>query len=243
MSDRVTVRFSAIGTQWRIDTERPLEPDTHGELAALIDGFDRTFSRFRDDTLVTRMARSTPGGRFEFPAPAAGLFDLYDRLVDVSHGAVDPLIGRRLELLGYDATYGLRPAANRELNDERAQPARWRADVDRHGTTLTTRRPVVLDVGAAGKGYLVDLVAELLVSHGHDAYVVDAGGDLRHRGDTPLRVGLEHPGDPQRVVGVVRCAAQPCARQPATVGRGATACITSSTPAPDSPCATSSQPG
>jgi thiamine biosynthesis lipoprotein len=32
---------------------------------------------------------------------------------------------------------------------------------------------------------------------------VDAGGDLRHHGDQPVRVGLEHPLDPTRVVGVV----------------------------------------
>jgi FAD:protein FMN transferase len=32
---------------------------------------------------------------------------------------------------------------------------------------------------------------------------VDAGGDLHHHGDQPVRVGLEHPLDPARVVGVV----------------------------------------
>ena len=61
--------------------------------------------------------------------------------------------------------------------------------------------PVVIDVGAAGKGHLVDLVCEVLVEHGSTDHVVDASGDLRHAGTVPLRVGLEHPGHPDRVVG------------------------------------------
>ena len=38
------------------------------------------------------------------------MFDLYDRLVAATNGAVDPLVGRQLELLGYDPAYSLTPA-------------------------------------------------------------------------------------------------------------------------------------
>jgi thiamine biosynthesis lipoprotein len=68
---------------------------------------------------------------------------------------------------------------------------------------ITTDRPVLLDVGAAGKGRLVDLVAQTLTDADVHRFVVDAGGDLRHQGDRPLRVGLEHPLNPERVIGVV----------------------------------------
>jgi len=47
------------------------------------------------------------GGRFEFPDDSIVLFDLYDRLVTATGGAVDPLVGRGLELLGYDPMYSL----------------------------------------------------------------------------------------------------------------------------------------
>jgi FAD:protein FMN transferase len=116
---------------------------------------------------------------------------------------VDPLVGRQLELLGYDPAYSLTraPAAVRARERARGRPT-WAADVVRDGTTLITRRPLVIDVGAAGKGYLVDLVSAILQQAGVAEFVVDAGGDLRHCGEHGIRVGLEHPLDPRLVIGV-----------------------------------------
>lgn len=194
-------RFAAIGTGWQIDTEHPLPDRLRAEIAALCEDFDRVWSRFRPDSLVTQVARTSSGGRFAFPGRDAALIDLYDRLVAVTDGAVDPLVGRDLELLGYDSDYTLTPdhagLANRTGRDS------WLSDVRRQGTTLVTDHPVVIDVGAAGKGYLVDLIATALSDAGLDRFVVDGSGDLRHRGPEPLMVGLEHPTRPGRVIGAV----------------------------------------
>lgn len=78
----------------------------------------------------------------------------------------------------------------------------WDDAVAWDGEHLEIARPVVLDVGAAGKGYLVDLIAALLTDAGLDAFVVDASGDLVARG-ADERIALEHPADPTRAIGVV----------------------------------------
>jgi FAD:protein FMN transferase len=67
---------------------------------------------------------------------------------------------------------------------------------------LMTERPLVIDVGAAGKGYLVDILSGMIVHAGLAQFVVDASGDLCHSGPNPLRIGLEHPCDPTQVIGV-----------------------------------------
>ena len=54
----------------------------------------------------------------------------------------------------------------------------------------------MIDVGAAGKGCLVDIISAILQQAGVAEFVVDAGGDLRHCGEHGIRVGLEHPRDP-----------------------------------------------
>ncbi len=193
--------FEAIGTRWQIETPEPLAHDVRRAVLHRVEVFDANYSRFRADSLVTAVAEHP--GRYEFPDDAPELFALYDRLAAATDGAVDPLVGRELELLGYDRDYSLRPAAVSAdaAPDAGARPT-WNADVARDGRTLTTRRPVVIDVGAAGKGYLVDLVAVVLREHGIDRYVVDASGDLVHAGPEPIRVGLEHPFAAGQAIGV-----------------------------------------
>jgi thiamine biosynthesis lipoprotein len=187
-------RFDAIGAPWRIDTPESLGADVAAEVLARIDQFDRTYSRFRADSLVTRINQQP--GRYVFPADAPPLFDLYRRLYDATGGAVSPLVGARLDNLGYNRAYSLIPSATA------VRVPSWDNAIAWDGEAITTVRPVLLDVGAAGKGYLVDLVAGILADAGITEYVVDASGDLVHRGSTPLRVALEHPRDPTRAIGV-----------------------------------------
>ncbi len=60
----------------------------------------------------------------------------------------------------------------------------------------------MIDFGAVGKGYLVDLIAELLQGKGFHEFVVNGSGDIRHHGKIELEVGLEHPFAAGMVIGV-----------------------------------------
>jgi len=188
-------RFDGIGTRWEISTPRPLDAGVRARLLAVVERYDGDWSRFRSDSTVSAMAREP--GRYELPAEAADLGQLYHSLYDITGGAMTPLIGGSLERLGYDAAYSLRPAGS-------ARPApRWEDVLAWVGNVLTTSSPLVLDIGAAGKGQLVDLLAVELRSCGVDSFVIDASGDLLHRGPDPVSVALEHPYDPLRAIGTV----------------------------------------
>jgi thiamine biosynthesis lipoprotein len=201
--DSFVLGLDAIGTRWEIETRKPLGASLKRRMFERIEEFDATYSRFRPDSLVSRIADTPGGGRFDFPDDSVALFDLYDRLHASTGGAVDPLVGRDLELLGYDRAYSLAPAPDPVRAAEHARGrAAWSEDVVRDGTSLLTRRPLVIDVGAAGKGYLVDIVSGILRGAGVSRFVVDSGGDLRHSGRSGTRVGLEHPFDPRLVIGV-----------------------------------------
>lgn len=184
--------FEAIGTHWRIDTRDALPARVADAVAERVALFDRDWSRFRTDARIAALA--TPG-RHRLAADAAPLLAFYRELFEATGGRVTPLVGRTLEALGYDAAYRLRPAA-----DIPPVPA-WDAALAWDGEFLDVVSPVTLDVGAAGKGYLVDLVSDLLDDAGIDEHIVDASGDLRSRA-VPMRIALEHPRDPRKAVGV-----------------------------------------
>jgi len=165
--------------------------------------FDYTYSRFRPDSLVSQIAAAPDGGRFEFPPDSIALFALYDQLYALTEGAVDPLVGRDLELLGYDRKYSFKQTANLEqIKDEPKKLVSWPKDIVREGTLLITHRPLLIDVGAAAKGYLVDIVSGILREAGFTDFIVDGSGDLVHSGEPAVLIGLEHPFDPHLVMGV-----------------------------------------
>ena len=187
-------RFEAIGTRWEIETADPIADGVRDEVAALIESFDRTWSRFRSDSLVTRLA--VAGGRAPAPPDAAAMLEVYRELSVATGGAVNPLVGDALARRGYDAGYtfvagGTVPA-----------PAPWPDLLTWDADALHLWTPATIDVGAVGKGRLVDLVRDLVGARVPGSIVVDAGGDIAVRGG-PVRIGLEHPYDPTRVIGVI----------------------------------------
>ena len=195
MPDPEDFRFDGIGTRWEISTPHPLDAGVRARLLAVVERYDGDWSRFRSDSTVSAMGREP--GRYKLPAEAADLGRLYRSLYDITGGAMTPLIGGSLERLGYDTAYSLRPAGS-------ALPApRWEDVLAWDGNVLTTSAPLVLDIGAAGKGQLVDLLASELRSCGVDSFVIDASGDLLHRGPDPVSVALEHPYDPAKAIGTV----------------------------------------
>lgn len=187
--------FDGIGTRWQISTPAPLPHGHRRRLLDVVADYDAAWSRFRADSLVAKAALRP--GSYEFPAGAADLGPLYAALYRLSDGAMTPLIGGSLAHLGYDAGYSLRPQG-----PPLAAP-RWEDVLEWHGTVLTTRAPVVIDVGAAGKGQLADRLSAELLANGIPEHFIDASGDLLNPGTAPVDVALEHPYDPSRAIGVV----------------------------------------
>lgn len=185
-------RFDAIGTLWEIETSHELSADGRERVGVEIERFDREWSRFREDSSVTRVGRD--GGSISSP-DAGVMLDAYRDLSRATSGAVNPLVAESLDALGYDASYSLVTGSPIAAPEDWTDRVRWTAG------EATASAPSLLDVGALGKGRLVDLVAGVLADVPGDL-VVDAGGDMRVRGDA-VRVGLEHPYDPTKAIGVI----------------------------------------
>lgn len=191
--DWVDFVFEGIGTRWTVSAPLPLPAHVRSAVLARVEVFDATWSRFREDSLVADMSRRP--GSYGFPPEAEPLGRLYRDLHRISNGALTPLIGASLERLGYDAGYSLKPSGA-------PLPAvPWDGVLEWNGSTLSTTAPVVLDIGAAGKGLLVDLLSGQLREAGISGFLIDASGDLLANGTGTVSVGLEHPYDATRAIG------------------------------------------
>lgn len=120
-----------------------------------------------------------------------------------SDGLVDPTLVGELEEAGYATSRAdLPPAGIAEalaVAPDRS-PASPRGDgpwrqvaVDAVAGIVTRPHGIRIDTGGSGKGLAADLAADRL--GGYSTFVVDAGGDLRLGGESPLErvVRIDHP--------------------------------------------------
>jgi thiamine biosynthesis lipoprotein len=194
--------FEAIGTKWQIDLFDELDSeklrDVYSLIQKRIDIFDKYYSRFRSDSTIFEMSRKA--GEYILPADGEKLLKLYYDLYKLTDGSFTPLIGQVMSDAGYDAAYSL-------IAKPLKRPGSWEEYLAFTKTTLTIKKPILLDFGAGGKGYLIDLVGEVLKEQNIHSFCIDAGGDiLCHSAENdhtkPLRIGLENPSDISQVIGV-----------------------------------------
>lgn len=116
-------------------------------------------------------------------------------------GAFDPTVGHRMAKRGFNREYrsgevvpsSLPIASGGSFHDVLLNSAK---------RTITLRRPLILDLGAAAKGLAIDLAARSLEDMGN--FLIDAGGDLYVGGHNatgrPWSIGIKHPRDPGALI-------------------------------------------
>jgi thiamine biosynthesis lipoprotein len=190
------MEFGAIGTHWKIVLHDKISDSAESDILKCIieriAEYEKNYSRFLPDSLLGEMAKRA--GEYALPDDAKLLFDVYEKVYRLTNGLVTPLIGGVLSDAGYDADYSLEPKVLH-------QPHTWESVMSYQFPKLTLHAPVLIDLGAAGKGYLVDIIAELLRNKGVKSFTINAGGDIVNEGKL-IRVALEHPNDPTSAIGV-----------------------------------------
>ncbi len=190
--------FEAIGTQWVIDCfDVPIsKEETLSIITTRIEEFDKTYSRFRKDSIVWKISEKT--GEYEFPPDAKELFSLYEKLELITNSAFTLLIGNTLVEAGYDSDYKLKPGRINKL-PKSSEVYSYKYPL------LTVKKPFILDFGGLGKGYLIDIIANLLLENNINTFTIDGGGDIYYKNDEKvLSVGLEHPGNYKQVIGIAK---------------------------------------
>jgi FAD:protein FMN transferase len=169
--------FRSMGCTVELADEATVAP-----VQALFDERDRRFSRFRDDSELSRLNRAPAGASFV----SAGFSEMLGhalRAARATGGLVTPTVGAAIVAAGYDTDFERLDLDGPPVRPVRVPPLQALA---LRGPLLVRAEPIDLDLNCVVKGATVDDALALL-----GGGFVAAGGDVAT--SAPLVVGL--PGD------------------------------------------------
>ena len=201
--------FPALGTTCEAQYAAP-GGDTQAtafERAAVawVNAFEAKYSRFRPDSLVSRINAAAGQSWIEVDPEMEGLLNLCDSLHFMTEGVLDPTALPLIRLWNYKAAHPRIPAPA-EIAAALALVG-WKRVQRAPGKVFLPESGMALDFGGFGKEYAVDIVAQIAVDHGIASVLVDFGHDLRALGTPPGRpawhIGLEDPAKPGLAAGSI----------------------------------------
>jgi thiamine biosynthesis lipoprotein len=194
--------FDALGSTAVVAVADPAALEiARAAVQDVLDEFDRTCSRFREDSELCRLnacaGEPVPVSPLLLEAVSASLW-----AAQVTDGDVVPTVGEALVALGYDRDFASVSAGGPAPTPVRIAPVpAWHTvDVDREAQTIRLGRGVRLDLGATAKALAADRAAAAAHQASGSGVLVSLGGDLTISGPAPaggwqIRVTDDHRSD------------------------------------------------
>ena len=173
--------FSAMACPCSIELDgqdEPLMRHASAKALAEVQRIEQQFSRYRTDSIISRINRAAGGDWVTVDAETHQLLDFADALWQLSDGLFDITSGVLRQ------AWDFKKAQLPQSDVLQALLARvgWQ-HVEREGTQVRLRQPgMELDFGGFGKEYAADRAAAVLLQHGMAHALVNLGGDLHALG-------------------------------------------------------------
>ena len=153
-------------------------------LRAEAEAVDRACSRFRPDSELAYFHASA--GRTVPVSPL--LFEALDVAYSVAErtqGAVDPTVGRAVEVLGYDRDFEQIQSRPLRLAELGPAPGFRHLHLDRQRRAARIPEGVRLDLGSSAKALLADRAAAHIAKELESGALISIGGDVAVAGEPP----------------------------------------------------------
>jgi len=134
---------------------------------AIADRFEKLLSRFREDSEISQIRSLSPGEILKISADTFHCLQLADRMQTLTGGAFDPGLGTQMDIQRGEVL----------PENTLTSPKRGRLIMDPENFTVSVHNdPVALDLGAIGKGFTLDRMAEELETWDATRALLVAGG-------------------------------------------------------------------
>ena len=195
-----------MGTRYAALFFAPAECDlvaVERELQGVVDMVDVQMSTWKPESDLMRLNRAPVGDWVEVPELLLAVLEAAAEIGRLSGGAFDIGVGDVVSAWGFGSGRGARDAARMAQAEARPrQPAHLGLELDIGGCRVRKLTELTLDLSGIAKGFGVDELARVLVTHGISHFLVSIDGELRAVGGkpdgAPWRVAVEAPRPGQR---------------------------------------------
>jgi FAD:protein FMN transferase len=171
-----------------------------------IDSGESRFSRFQQQSELSQLNRSAAKW-FNASPDMMDVLQKARKFFDLTNGLFDPSVLPDLIRAGYDRSMDEIRAQDNVVSmtaSARKPKADFREiEMDLNSGRVRLPKNMQIDFGGIAKGWIVDQ-AVILLSHYSDACAVNAGGDMRFIGHSPIGLGwpveLEDPHNPTQSI-------------------------------------------
>jgi len=184
----VKVRGPALGAE-------PTAALSAGIQGAL-DGVNDAMSTWQPTSELSRFNDGPADTPFAFSAPTLEVLAVAREVYAASGGVFDVTVGPLVNRWGFGPDDRIGPPTQAEIDALLAAVGQDKLTLDADaGTVSKPDAGLRVDLSAVAKGYAVDRVALAIEALGHDAYMVEVGGEVRTGagGDEPWRIAVERP--------------------------------------------------
>ncbi|MGX9962910.1 FAD:protein FMN transferase [Roseomonas sp. F4] len=190
------LRGTTMGTSWSVRLVDHGGPSPAPDIQLVLDRIVAEMSAWVPESALSRFNQAPTPGWHPLPSGLRSVLGCAMQVAAASDGAFDPTIAPLVDLWGFGPN-PVPPGLPSELGLMAARArCGWRhLMMDARG--LWQPGGLRLDVCGIAKGFAVDQVAAHLRAAGHDAFLVEIGGELRGEGvkpdGTPWWVEIESP--------------------------------------------------
>jgi thiamine biosynthesis lipoprotein len=193
--------FQGLGTACQIKFR---EPRQHRALQFAADAldwigkFEARFSRFRPDSMVSRINAAAGQGWVETDAETDQLLDIADGMFHLTEGIMDPTLLPLLRIWDWKALHERLPDPARVT--QALQLTGWEKVERRPGAVRLPEAGMGLDFGGFGKELAVDALSKLAQNAGIADFLIDLGRDVFAQGSNGTHpfwhIGIEDGNAP-----------------------------------------------
>lgn len=188
---------SALGTSLNIMHDAKIDNNNLKlEIDSLLMKINKSMSTYQLDSDISKI---NAGLKIQVDSFFRDVFKKSSEVWKLTNGAFDPTVGALVNAYGFGPDIkNIKELSDFQL-DSLLNITGWnKISLNKEGFLLKSNINITLDFNAIAKGYTVDLISKYLESIGAKNYLIEIGGEILAKGNSPVRnepwkIGIDSP--------------------------------------------------